>query len=327
MMVPLALYVQDKPDAKAIVAQGVALHDAGKYPEAIAKYDEALRIDSTFQTAYYEKSYTLSVDGREKEAIPVLEKLLKLNPASGGAYDLLGTIYDDLHETDKAIGYYKTGIAEDPDYQRLHFNIAIAYYRTGKYEEAESAAFNAIRLDPKHASSQRIYAMACHAQGKRGCALLGYCSFLLLEPQTERAAEAFKNVLKIVNFGISKTGESKVNISVSKDDLNAANLIMPIAVINATQNKQHISATDSLQFQLTSLFGIAHNIVGDKAAPAIAHYYADYFDRLAKSGNMAAFTRLISLSAWKKENLDWFKQHPKELSDLDSWVKDTPRNF
>jgi hypothetical protein len=31
---------------------------------------------------------------------------------------------------------------------------------------------------------------------------------------------------------------------------------------------------------------------------------------------MPAFTRYISLSAYKDENLAWFKEHDKELNDL-----------
>ena len=67
----------------------------------------------------------------------------------------------------KAIEYYLRGIEGDPEYQRLYFNVAITYYRTGKYAESEKYAVDAIKLDPKHSSSQRVYALATYAQHKR----------------------------------------------------------------------------------------------------------------------------------------------------------------
>ena len=65
-----ATFSQDQPDAKSLVKQGVALHDAGKYDEALAKYSEALKLDSAYQSAYYEMSYTLFSTGKGHDALP-----------------------------------------------------------------------------------------------------------------------------------------------------------------------------------------------------------------------------------------------------------------
>jgi tetratricopeptide (TPR) repeat protein len=93
-------------------------------------------------------------------------------------YNLLGNIYDDDNQTDKALGYYQKGIQLDPEYQRLHFNLGITNYRIGKYAEAESNAMQAIKLEANHASSLRLYAMATNKLNKPGRAILGWCSFL-----------------------------------------------------------------------------------------------------------------------------------------------------
>jgi tetratricopeptide (TPR) repeat protein len=327
LLLPVALLAQNNPDPKTLVNQGVSLNDAGKYKEAIAKYDEALKIDSNFELAYYEKAYTLFASGKGDDAIPILEKLIRLNPNSGGAFDMLGSIYDDKKQPDKAFAYYQQGLKADPQYQRLHFNIAIAYYNQGKYAEAERSALDAVRLDPHHASSQRIYAMACQAEGKRANAILGWCSFLLLEPQTARSANAFVNLKKVLNYGIKRSGEKKVDISISKDDLNGSNLIIPMAVLAATEGKQNLSTTDSLSLELKSVFDVLGESKKDAKSTDYAHFYADYFKKMADSPNMPAFARLISLAVYKEENIKWFKEHQKELTDLDAWVKETPRSF
>jgi tetratricopeptide (TPR) repeat protein len=318
---------QSKEDAKKLVKQGITLHDEGKYVEAIQKYQEAIKIDPENSLAFYEMSYTLFTSGRGKEALPYLEKVLKLDPNSGGAYDMLGSIYDDDNQVERAMDYYMKGIKADPEYQRLHFNVAITYYKLGKYAEAEASATNAIKLDPKHASSQRIYAMATNKQNKLGCSLLAWCSFLLIEPQTKRSTEAMAYVKAIVNKGIKVTGEKSVTLTIDEKDLNSPNFSMSTAVLAATLDKKGLSSVDSLTFQLTSLFAVAHSITGDKDQPFVSKYFSDYFAALGKSGNMPTFVRFMSISAYTDENKKWFAEHDKELRALDNWVTSTKREF
>jgi tetratricopeptide (TPR) repeat protein len=255
-------FSQNNEEARTLVKQGVVLNDSGKYAEAIDKYNQALKIDPYYENAYYEMGYTLFTSGKEQDAIGYLVKLIALNPQSAGAFDMLGSIYDDLKQSDKAIEYYKQGIKANASYQRLHFNLAIAYYRQGKYPESEASAIEAIKLDPKHASSQRIYAMATYQQSKRGCSLLAWCSFLTIEPQSKRSSEAMAYVKDIQNYGIKRTGEKSVTISVSPKDMEGPNFLMPMSVLTATLDKNGLTKIDSLTLQLKSVFEISGNFGG-----------------------------------------------------------------
>jgi len=321
----IAALAQEPAGAKLLVRQGVTLHDSGKYAEAIVKYNEALKADSTYENAYYEMAYTLFTSGRENEAIPFLEKLLKLNPNTPGAYDMLGSIYDDNKRPEKALEYYARGIKADPTYQRLYFNSAITYYTMGMYEKSEKFAIEAMKLDPKHASSQRVYAMATYKLQKRACSLFAWCSFILLEPNTKRSALAYDYIHSILTYGIKKTDEKHVNITVSPD--NPGNAMMPLSIITATEDKKGLSAVDSLQLQLTNLFKVSRTISGDKEPQSILSYFPDYFEKLGNSDNMPAFARLVSLTAYKDENVKWFKDNDDKLKALDSWVTSTKREF
>jgi tetratricopeptide (TPR) repeat protein len=322
-----AVFGQTKDDAIALVKEGVVLHDAGKYDEAIAKYKLALKGDPGYSTAYHEISYTLFSSGRGKEAIPYLEKLLNLDPKSGGAYDMMGSIYDDDKQPEKAIEYLKKGIAVDPQYQRLHYNLAITYQRQKRYAEAEACAVEAIKLDKKHAGSHRAYAMATFEQNKRGASLLAWCSFLLLEPQTKRSAGAYKYIQYIINYGVKQTSEKNVTINVSTDELNGVNLLMPMAVVNATSGKKDLSKTDSLMLQLKGLFSVAGTFEDKKGDPFYKNFFGDYFKKLSETDNMQAFTHLVCLGESPEENLQWFKDNTTKLSALESWIAATKREF
>ncbi|MFC0517168.1 tetratricopeptide repeat protein [Mucilaginibacter angelicae] len=329
MAVALSLTVkaQSNQDAVALVKEGVALHDQGKYSEAIEKYQAALKLDPNYPTAYHEMSFTLFSSGKAKEAIPYLEKLMKLDPKSGGAYDMLGSIYDDDNQPEKAIELFQKGLSVDPDYQRLHYNLSITYYRVKKYKESEDCAVDAIKLDPKHASSQRAYAMALEMQSKRGCALLAWCSFLMLEPQTKRSIGAYQNIQNILHHGIKKTGEKSVDMTINTSDLNSGNLLLPMTIVNATSGKSSLTVTDSLKLQLTKVFAISDLFYGDPKSEFYTRYMAGYFKQMAESENMEAFAHLISLAANQDENVKWFKENEKQLIALDTWVAHTKREF
>jgi tetratricopeptide (TPR) repeat protein len=326
LLLPLISHAQtDK--AKLLVEQGIALNDSGKYDQALAKYTQAIKADSTYPNAYYEMGYTLFTSNREKEAIPYLEKLLAMEPKSAVGYDMLGSIYDDMKQPDKAMEYYKNGIKINPEYQRLHFNVAISYYRQGNYSESEAAAIEAIKLDPKHASSHRVYAMATFKERKRANSLLAWCNFLLLEPQSKRSPEALVYVKRIVNYGIMKKDDKNVNVNISASDLNTLNLGMTMAIINSTSGKANLSPADTLALQLNSVFPIIGEQAHTQGDTFFENYYAKFFNDMTDSGNVPAFAHYISVSAYKDEDMAWFKEHEREFKQFQTWLDDTPRSF
>lgn len=321
------VFAQTKSSAESLIKEGIAFHDSGKYDDAIAKYKEALKLEPDNASANYELSYSLYSSGKGKEAIPYLEKVIQLNSMGGQPYDMLGNIYDDSDDGSKALEYYDKGIKLEPDYQRLHYNRALSLFRQNRLTEAEASAITAIKLQPKHASSQRIYALIANKQGQLGRSLMGWCSFLLIEPQTKRSAEAMAYVKAIVNRGVKRTGDKAVTITVNSGDMSSANLLMPMTVASAVTDKVNLTATDSLALQLGALFKIGHTITGDKDQPFVASYYSDFFQKLAQSGNMPAFVHYISLSVYPEENKKWFADHDAELTAFDKWVSASNREF
>jgi len=320
-----AAMAQTGTDLDSLVKQAVRLNNAGKYAEAADKYTQALKLEPDNVYANYGIAFSLLNSGKGDEGIPYLQKVIGTdNPVKPMAYDLLGSIYDQVHNSAKAIEAFNEGIKIDPKNQELYYNLGLVYFRDKNYAEAEKCAVQSIKLDPKHANSLRIYALVCFHQNKRANALLGLCSFILLQPQSVRSTEAFGNIQHILQGGVLK---AEPGVAPPAPDANtvALNQAITKAVTEAGQ-KKYATKADLLTAQFTAIFSaigpLADAQTGDDFFKS---FYADYFFKLAQSPNMPAFARLISPAV--PETDEWKKNNATAMSALDDWLKATERSF
>ncbi|MDB4924688.1 tetratricopeptide repeat protein [Mucilaginibacter sp.] len=269
--------------------------------------------DADDPAANYKTALSLINANKGKEGIPYLEKVIKTSSAyTAAAYSLLGGVYDNDHQPEKAIAAYKDGLKAYPQDQSLHYNLGLAYFRGKQYGNAETEAIEAIKLDPKHANSQRMYALVTFHQNKRVNALLGFCSFLLLEPNTQRSAEAFTNMQSILKGGTLK--EDGTGILAADDIKERAILNAGLTAITTSAQAKKLIGTALLEYELKAIFTLAGQNADKKIDKTFFDkFYAAYFYKLAQSGNMPAFTKLVA---------------NKEMgAGLMEWVKVTERGF
>jgi tetratricopeptide (TPR) repeat protein len=328
----LNVIAQDKGSVQDLVKQGVQLNDQGKYAEAIDKYNEALKLDPENAQANYEMAFSLLASGKGNDGISYVEKTIKANPnpqLTAASYDLLGSIYDQGHETAKAIDAYKNGIQVNPKYQRLYYNLGLTYFRSKQFAQAETNAIEAIKLDPKHGSSLRMYALVTFHQNKRVNALMGFCSYLLLDSQSPQAAEAFGNIQHILQGGVLKDGNGHNTIIVSsKSNQESEVLNLSISMAALSGQKKKLTGMDLLEYELKSIFTIAgESSEKNTDKTFFDKFFVDYFYKLAKSDNMPAFTRLMGLSTNKEANGKWMSENDQLVKQLDNWVVTTDRSF
>jgi len=323
LLLPIATYAQNA-DVGALVKEGIELNNAHNYTAAIEKYKQALTADPENVQANYQMAFSLFSSGKGTDGIPYLNKVVKTsNNFTGPAYELLGSIYDAAKQPQQAIDAYKAGINIKPDYQPLYFNIGLAYFRAGKYADAELAAIEAIKLDPKHANSQRLYGLVTFHQNKRAPALLALCNFLLLEPDGPRSAEAYTNMQSILKGGAlkieGKTDAANVALNLNKTLMAAA---------ATTDNRRYASPADLLAAQLKAIFTAVGQLSGKQTGnDFFRNYYAAFFYKLAQTEHMPAFARLMDLSANKAADTQWLQQNEDKRKALEAWVITTERKF
>lgn len=321
LLFSVAVYAQGA-DVSVLIKEGIELNNAHNYTAAIEKYKQALTAEPENVQANYQMAFSLFSSGKGMDGVPYLNKVIKTsNNFTGPAYELLGSIYDAAKQPQQAIDAYKAGIKIKPDYQPLYFNIGLAYFRAGKYADAELAAIEAIKLDPKHANSQRLYGLVTFHQNKRAPALLALCNFLLLEPDGPRSAEAYTNMQSILKGGVLKT-EGKTDVA------NAALNKALVGAAATADNRRYASPADLLAAQLKVIF-IAIGQLSEKQSgnDFFRSYYATFFYKLAQTEHIPAFARLMDLSANKAADNQWLQQNEDKRKALGDWVGTTERKF
>ncbi|MBE9583999.1 tetratricopeptide repeat protein [Mucilaginibacter sp. JRF] len=301
-------------DARTLIKEGSELADKKQYTNAIEKYKAALTLEPNNSTANYQMAFSLNAAGKAKEAIPYAQKVTTSDASAAvisSAYSLMGNIYDKSAQPKPAIDNYLQAIKTDSANYKLHYNLALVYFRARQYAQAEKSALKVLAHEPKHTGSIRLYALVTFHQNKRAPALLALCYFLSLDPDGASSAEAYGNLQSILKGGSLKIapGEKPPVIDAQTRELNQA---IVTAVSTVDKGKQAPAALLSKQLSavFTNIGGITQKRSTD--APFFNHL-ATHYAQLAQSNRMPAFANYISQSV-DKAAAAWVKAHSAEMS-------------
>ena len=114
-----------KPDyAEAHNNLGVALADQGRLDEAIQHYRKALEIEPDYAEAHTSLGIALAGRGQSDEAMAHYRKALAINSGDTKAHANLGAILADKGRFDEALVHYQKAIEINPDGAGTHNNLA-----------------------------------------------------------------------------------------------------------------------------------------------------------------------------------------------------------
>ncbi len=120
------------------------------YDKAIAEGERALALDPGGSYAYFQYGSALLFACRPEEAIPVLQKAVRLNP-NAEAYNLIffGNALMMAGRLEEAVSVVKKALQRAPDYIPAHLCLVGTYVRMGREKEARAEAEEVIRINPK----------------------------------------------------------------------------------------------------------------------------------------------------------------------------------
>ncbi|MEO0043147.1 MAG: hypothetical protein RL329_2595 [Bacteroidota bacterium] len=337
------------------IADGIALHDKGKFVEALRKFQIVLKTNSNHPTANYEAANSCAALHRYDDAITYANKVIQ-NPDADvpDAFVLKGNVLDMTGKVAQAIETYELGIHQYPYNHLLHFNLAVAQWGEKAYQIAENELITAIKMRPNHAGSHLVLGLLNRDKGNRIKSILSLYNFLLLEPEGKRAESAFKTLELLTTYDDSEvqfTNHDKLSISMpflpdESDEFRSVELAWAVSrAIDKKESRQDSLNAKTIGNQLITDAEIApdrpHRYYGGDELTRFAteneklfqllsdlkmgkkgfywEFYVDFFDDLYRKRHTETLSYFVSLN--KKENkiMDWLRSNQQKVEALSDW--------
>ncbi len=126
-------------------------------------------------------------EGRNQEAVALIERSISLMPEQADWYSNLGIVFQSDDRLDLAIQTYRRAIASDPDHANAHNNLGVLLRATGYPLEAEAAYLAAIRIDPEHIDAYTNLGILLNGLKRTDEAAACYCKVITLRPKHREA--------------------------------------------------------------------------------------------------------------------------------------------
>ena len=120
-----------------------------QHEPAIAAAERALALDPNFAYGHVALADVLTFAGRPQEAIGLIEKAMRLDPAHpADAFVALGHAYYAAGRYEEAIAALKSALARNPNLFVAHFFLSLSHSELGQEEDARAAVRDPLRLQP-----------------------------------------------------------------------------------------------------------------------------------------------------------------------------------
>lgn len=148
------VYVQMGSLAEAASQAELASQVAADFEKAMQLAPRRANPSWTWEP-YWDLGHTYEHVGSLEEAIAAYEEVLRIDPSNWRAHLRLGNIYRAQNEPAQALAAYQRALDMEQGNARLHFLLGETYQGLGKTDEAITAYREVLRIYPAHAEAGR----------------------------------------------------------------------------------------------------------------------------------------------------------------------------
>jgi tetratricopeptide (TPR) repeat protein len=175
---------------------GVIFFQRGNYAKAVRQIDLALKRDANNVFALNNRGNALSEIKRFDEALASYDRALELRPDYVEAHSNRGNALKGLNRFDEALESYDRALRLRPDYAEAHSNRSDALHRLKRFDEALASHDRALSLRPDYAEAHSNRGNALHELNRFEEALESYDRALELRPDFAEAHSNRGNALQ-----------------------------------------------------------------------------------------------------------------------------------
>ena len=141
----------------------------GEYDKAISETEKAVSFSPNSPGPYFTLGAALYFSGRPQEAIPMLQKSLRLSPIPIHSQVLggLARSYMELGQYEEAVATFKKELhLYGPDHLMAHLGLATTYALMDHEKEAHAEGAEVLRIDPKFSIERYVKGQPLDQPGK-----------------------------------------------------------------------------------------------------------------------------------------------------------------
>jgi len=293
-----------------VLIDGVALHEKGKYKEAIQLYKTVSRSDTNYARVLHEMSFSYYKDSQFNSSLDIAKLGEKLFPYKEDVWlNLEANALDALGKTEEALVTYDKIIALNPYSYLGPYNKAICYYNQKKLTEAKPLFQKAAVLNPYYSKVHFYLGRIALNDGNLTAAMLSFMTNLALNPEGDLSASVVTNLTNIANT----KDEILTNANNYKQhDEDNFELIQDIILSKASLDKKYklkTSLEDPICRQMQVILEKLEFNKDDKGF--WMQYYAPFYTKLFAEDR---FNMLVNFmfSGLKIKSVDEFEKHNKK---------------
>jgi tetratricopeptide (TPR) repeat protein len=166
--------------------------EAFEYLEKVKAYlkNGNMKESTSTEESLYEKAVACGIDGRNDEALALLEQLIALEPENALAHNDLGVIHHRLGNEEKSLTHYRTATTLEPFNSNFQKNLADSLcFIKGEVIDALTIYLRLLKEDPEDVDVLMAAGHISQAIGRPADAELFYERVVEIEPWNMAAGE------------------------------------------------------------------------------------------------------------------------------------------
>ncbi len=312
------------------LAKGLRYHDSKLYAQAIREYHAILEKNPANAMVMYELAFTYFSQQEFVNSLKYATEAAKYNsPFLANVYLLVGLNHEKLGNIKQALRVYEYANTQFKDHQDLQYRLASAYLAADQPEQAAETFKKIITRYPYHTESHLQLGLAYYEHDYKTPAFLSLITFLLLEPDSERAQIVVGLLDDIFKSGIDSDEKSgmpslAVNLESKTDegDFRLVDISMSSRRIALMTAKEQLSEMDIKLAQLDSVLLILSQFDTQKNTGFfILRQYQPFYKQLYQRKLTAALLHFTHQSLNEKETLSWLAMNRKQIDELKAAFK------
>lgn len=175
---------KDKAEVVNLLHRAEMLKEEGHFKEAVPLLEQVIGLEPGLPITYLQLGTALTSLKNYEKAVPVLRKAVEMRPDLTIPRYQLGSALFETEDFAGAAEEFETAAARSPNWPEAHLSLATAYARLGRLKDAIPEYEKVIGLRPKHYSAHLLLGRAQALSGDAAAAVPNLLKAAELQPKS-----------------------------------------------------------------------------------------------------------------------------------------------